>query len=306
MAFMLYRVDWKHFAAIAGRINKTDLLISFLLLALANLVRSFRFYQLDYMGHVMSLWWIMNQIYNFITATLPGGAGEAVTVYMLKRFSNFNILSAFRILLLTRFLDLAGFSALLLITALFMSAATPYREAALWLSGCVFILSVVLSHSKSERLIIRLLHHVPIRGRIMNKIFERLEEVYNASGDRLRGNFFIMTMLQSVLIIFIAALSVHFMLRALGTEFVLIQSLFCFGVYALFQMVPVQGIAGIGTQAAWWTLAITVSGYKASDAIAVGIILHGVFYVLIGILGLAGLLFWIMLKKNQPEAAGTG
>lgn len=301
MALLLSKVDWDHFLSIAKRVDILYFSLSFVLLLGGNYIRAFRFYKIDHTGNKLSHWWIINQIYNFITATLPGGAGEAATAYMIKRFSALNMFSAFRILILSRIMDLAGLSSLLLVTAILTSESTPYRGIALLISGAVFIFSIILSHPKSERFIIRLLQKMPVRINFINRACERLEEVATISEHRFSGTFYCITMLQSVLIIFSAALSVHFMLLSFGTGFMLTQSFYCFGVYALFQVVPVQGIAGIGTQAAWWSLALTIAGYKASDVIAMGIILHGTFYVLITIVALSALLFWLVIRKNNRQ-----
>jgi hypothetical protein len=61
--------------------------------------------------------------------------------------------------------------------------------------------------------------------------------------------------------------------------------------------VPVQGIAGIGTQPAWWALALNAAGYRSPDVIAFGIVLHGTFYVFIGAIGLSALFISLVSRK---------
>jgi uncharacterized protein (TIRG00374 family) len=297
MALLLIKVDWGHFSSIVGRLDRIDFFIAFVIFVLANIVRSLRFHKLDHIGNKLSHWWIINQVYNFMTSTLPGGAGEAATAYLLKRFSAFNMMSAFRILILTRFMDLAGFSLFLFIAAIRIGKTTPYRETAVWISTIVFIISIILTHPKSELFLTRLLRKIPFQGRIIIKICERLEEITEISKNRFNGAYYGITMFQSMLIIAGSTLTVHFVLLSFGTGFTLIQSLYCFGVYAIFQMIPVQGVAGIGTQAAWWALALTIAGYDAPDAIAMGIVLHGTFYLLISSLGIPALLIWLMIRK---------
>ena len=102
------------------------------------------------MDNKLAHWWYISAFYNFFTATLPGGAGEAATGYVLKRFLKFNILSALRILLLSRLMDIFALSALFFVSAIMMSSDTPYREAAIWLSGTLFVISsVTLLRKKS-------------------------------------------------------------------------------------------------------------------------------------------------------------
>ncbi len=299
MSFLLFKVDFDQFSLIANRINGTYCFLALIFLFLYHFVRSYRFQMLDHVGNKLGYWWNVNQVYNIITFTLPGGPGEAVSAYLLKRYSKFNMLSAVRIFLLTRLMDLAGFGALLLCTAILIRSDNPYRQAALWVSVLVLISSIIVTHPKAERLIMRLLQKIPVKGRIMQKIYERLADVTKISEECFSGSVYGVSMFQSLLVAGSLALSTTFMMQALGTEFTLIQGLYCAGIYALFQVVPVHGVAGIGTQTTWWSIALSAAGYKASDAIAMGLVLHGSLYLLNGTLGLCALLFWIVKHKRS-------
>lgn len=299
MAVLLIKVDWEQFSAVVERITFINLLYSFLLLLLANFIRTLRFRKMDHLNDKLSQWWIMNQIYNFMTATLPGGAGEIVTVYLLNKFSSFNILIALRMLLLSRLMDLAGLAIVLCIAAYHMKEITPYRGIVIWVSGAVFLAAIIFTHPKTERMLLKLLEKFSIKGRFMNKVFEKLEELSNVSEEALKNGIFKVVIAQSVLLILFAALSVHFVLVSFGTGFQLVQSFYCFGIYALFQIVPVQGLAGIGTQAAWWSISLKISGYDSPDIIAMGILLHATFYILIAVMGLTGMLIVPIAKKSS-------
>lgn len=299
MAFLLLKVDWDHFTLIADRLNGRDFFLAFLMFILANFVRSLRFKKLDHTGCKLSQWWIVNQIYNLITVTLPGGPGEAAAAYLLKRFLKFNILSAFRIFILTRIMDLAGLSALLLITAFIISKTTLYRDAALFVSGMVFIITVIVAYPKSERYVIRLMQKIPFKGRIMSKVNGKLEEVAKISEERFSAALFGVTMFQSLIMVLCIALSVHFILLSFGAGFTLTQGLYCFGVFGLFQLVPVHGIAGIGTQTAWWSIALSAAGYDAPDAVAIAIVVHATIYLFSAVMGLIAVLF--SLGINNPD-----
>jgi hypothetical protein len=102
-----------------------------------------------------------------------------------------------------------------------------------------------------------------------------------------------------------AVILMHLILRSFGIDFTLSQSAYCFGVYAIFQIVPVQGIAGIGTQAAWFALALNAAGYRADDAIALGFVLHGTFYVFISSLGLFSLFVWFKGRGEKRSNAAS-
>lgn len=296
--FLLLRVDWNHFSLIAGRLDMKHFIAAYCVFLFGNFVRTYRFYKLDHMDKKLTHWWNINAFYNFITATLPGGLGEAATAYVLKRFLNFNILGALRILLLSRMMDIFALSALFFIAATMMSRDTSYRDAAIWLSGALFLLSSVSLLRSSEQFVMRLLLKLPGHSALMKKMYEKLSELIKISEEQRSNNSFRITLLQSVLMWIGGIVLLHLVLRSFGIYFTFIQSAFCFGVYAIFQIVPVQGIAGIGTQAAWYALALNAAGYHDSDAIALGFILHGTFYLFIASMGFFSLLVWLKGRKK--------
>jgi uncharacterized protein (TIRG00374 family) len=296
---LLLRVDWNHFSLIAGRLDIRELIAAYGVFLLGNLVRTFRFYKLDHMNKKLTHWWYISAFYNFITATLPGGSGEAATAYVLKRFSKFNILGALRILLLSRLLDMFALSALFFITSIMMRSGTSYREAAIWLSGVLFLISSVTLLRSSEQLVIRILQKLPGHSTLMKRVSEKLSELIKISEEQRSNNSLGITLFQSVLMWIGAIVLLHLVLRSFGIDFTLIQSAYCFGVYAIFQIIPIQGIAGIGTQAAWFALALNAAGYQTADAIALGFVLHGTFYLFIASMGIFSALFWLKGSKKR-------
>jgi uncharacterized membrane protein YbhN (UPF0104 family) len=295
--FLVSRVDWSHFSIIADRLDMSYLIAAFGVFLFGNLIRTFRFYRLDHLDKKLTHWWNIGVLYNLATTTLPGGSGEAAMAYVLKRYSKFNILSALRILLLSRLMDLFALSALFLIAAIMLSSDTYYREAAIWLSGILFFISSVTLLRSSEQFVMRLLQKLPGNSAFIKKMFEKLSELIIITREQRKKKSFGVTLFQSVIMWGSGFIILHLLLRSFGIDFTLIQSGYCYGVYAVFQSMPVQGIAGIGTQAAWWTLALNATGYDAPDAIALGFILYGIYYGFIAVMGLCSMIFW--LKGRQ-------
>ncbi|MBI5739873.1 MAG: flippase-like domain-containing protein [Nitrospirae bacterium] len=299
MAFLLLKVDWEHFTLIAGRMNIKKLVAAFTVFLLGNLVRAFRFHKLDHTDNKLTHWWYINAFYNFITATLPGGSGEAATAYVLKQFSKFNIIGALRILFLSRLMDIFALSALFFIAAVIMPGNASYREASMWLSGAMFLISSITLLPSSEQFVMRLLQKMPGRGVLITRVREKLSELTKILEEQ-RGNLsFRITLFQSLLMWTGSIVLLHLVLLACGVDFTLFQSAYCFGVYAVFQIIPLQGIAGIGTQAAWFSLALSAAGYRAGDAIALGLVLHGIFYLFIASMGIFSLLAWLKGRRKE-------
>lgn len=295
-AFLLSRIEWKQFPLIANRLDLKYLIAACSLFILANLVRAFRFYKLDHTDKKLAHWWNINAFYNFITATLPGGAGEAATIYVLKRSSKLNMLGAFRILLLSRVMDLFALSLLFFISAMLITSITPYRATAIWLSGILFLISSSALLRTSERFIINLIQRLPARSAFIQKISEKLSELMKIAEEQRSKKIFRVALFQSVLMMAVGIVSVHLLLRSFGIHFTPMQSAYCYGIYMIFQIVPLQGFAGIGTQAAWWALALKAAGYSSPDTIVLGILLHGTFYLFIAILGVTALIAWLIRR----------
>ncbi len=296
---LLWRIEWTHFSLIAGRLDIKYLIAAYGVFLAGNLVRTFRFIRLDHTNKKLLYWWNVNAFYNFITATLPGGLGEAATAHVLKRFSEFNILGAFRILLICRFMDLLALSALFFLASVCISIVTPYREAAIWLSIILFLVASIALIPASENIILRLLLRFPRNNIYIQKISEKLNDLLEIAKERRGASFYAITLIQSVIEKMAGVAVLHMLLQSFGIYFSPVQSVYSYGVYMVFQIIPVQGIAGIGTQAAWWTLALNAAGYKAPDAIASGFILYGTFYLFIALMGLFSLLLWFKGREKR-------
>jgi uncharacterized protein (TIRG00374 family) len=295
--FLLLRIDWNHFSVIAGRLDIKYLIAAYCMFLFGNLIRTFRFIQLDHTDKKLSHWWNINAFYNFITSTLPGGTGEAATAYVLKRFSKFNILGALRILLLSRLMDMFALSALFFIAAIMMHSDTSYREAAIWLSGTLFLISSITLLRSCEQFVMRLLQKLSGHSTLIKRVCEKLSELLIISEEQRSNNSYTIVLFQSVMMMIAGITSIHLALRAFGVDFTFIQSLYCYGIYAVFQIIPVQGIAGLGTQAAWWALALNAAGYKSSDVIAMGFVLYGIFYFIVTVIGLFSMSFCLNKKR---------
>jgi uncharacterized protein (TIRG00374 family) len=297
-AVLLYGVDWTHFPSIAERIRINHLIAAFGTLLLANIIRSWRFYALDHFtDKKYSAWLVINKIYNFLTATLPGGVGEAATAYIMKRYSLFDMFSAFRILLLSRVMDLVAISALLLFSAICVDDVGRYNEMLLWLSGILLLVSMATVLPATERYVLELVRNLPGRNRVMQKAREKMKELSEISETHGEKKVLVLTLTQSVLVITGTAVSLYFILISFGSGLTIIQTFYCFAVYAVLQMIPLQGIAGVGTQPARWVVALNLAGYESNDVVALSLVVHGTLYAFITIMGMSALLIWLVSRK---------
>jgi hypothetical protein len=299
MVILLMKVDWEHFLQIAERLKKKYILSSFCMFSFGNFVRTLRFRKLDHTRNRVLRWWNINALYNVVTATLPGGAGDATTAYILKRSSMFDILGAFRILLLSRLQDLFAISSLFFVSACFIGGGVSYRNTAVWISGVMSLVSLIAFLPPGEQFVLNLLKRIPGQNKWIRKAYEKLTELLIISEEQRSGKSTSVILFQSIVMATSGILSVHLLLKSMGVDFSYVQSAYCYGAYMIFKIIPVQGIAGIGTQAAWWTLSLKIAGFHDANAIAVGFVLYGVFYLFIAFWGLVSLLFWLKGKEKK-------
>ena len=293
LSFLSRIIEWDNFEKIFSRVDSTQFFIGFVFLVLANLVRTIRFRVMDEHGHSLGRWWFMNQNYNLMTATLPGGVGEVATAWILKRYCSFPFLHAVRILFITRIMDLLFFSLLMLLAVLQLGHTILFYEAAITVAVALMGVSGLALIPPLERLVLRFIYRcLPGNSGLVGKIREKLQSLVRASSTLHYLKNLAGALGLSALVIVAAALSAHYVLLSLGTGFSWQQSFYCFTIYALFQLVPIQGIAGIGTQAAWWALSLRVAGYNGTDYGEMGFFLHGSFYLFIAIMALTGITGW--------------
>ncbi|MEW6601562.1 MAG: lysylphosphatidylglycerol synthase domain-containing protein, partial [Nitrospirota bacterium] len=230
---LLSRVEWDQFSKITGRLDMTGLVIAFTVFMFSNYIRAIRFNQLDHTEKRVVHWWNITAFYNVVTATLPGGAGEAATAYVIKRFSDFNLLTSLRILLLSRLMDLFAMSLLFFVSALCISDGTPYREAGIWIAGTLFLLSSLAFLRLTEEVILKLIRRLPGMDSFKEKVYEKLLSLIEVSEEQRKNNTFKVTLLYSVVMMTVGSVSIHLLLRAFGIDFNLLQSVYCYGIYMI-------------------------------------------------------------------------
>jgi uncharacterized protein (TIRG00374 family) len=294
--------DWQQLLHILRHVSIDYLLAAFFVLFVANVVRAIRFRLLDHTRQRLLFWWLVNQVYNLMTATLPGGAGEAATVLVLKRLSSYSLPGGIRVLLVTRLMDLAWFCVMLLLSLLFVSSVVTYVTPVVVLAGALLALTIILLLPVTEQYVLRFSKRLlPSSFRVSEKIRDSLENLHHIARQQREEGRHAKAMGQSAVVVFGSALSAHLTFLAFGVDFTWSQTLYCYGVYALFQLVPVQGIAGIGTQAAWWALALNAAGHLSDDYTALGILLYGTFFLFIALMGFTAWVVFLYLSAKKSQ-----
>ncbi len=269
-----------------GAMPPTALLWALLALAVAGVPRALRLRMLLPGKLALPDAYSFNQAYNVITATIPSGLGEAASAWLMRRALAVPLHLGLVALLVTRVLDLIVLLALFLLVV--ACGLVPLGDGGGAVTGAAAALlaglaAAALVHvagrdhvaGRLESFVRRLTPGVALR-RGVRRALGLGAEALRMMPDGRRGLVLLAltTVMQGLALLALLAL-----LDGAGLRFDLAATLACFVIYVLLRMLPLQGIAGIGTTAAWWAIALTMLGVPAHEAATVGAVLYVAFYV---------------------------
>lgn len=256
-------------------------------LALAGVVRALRLRILLARPLGLGETYAFNQIYNVVTATVPAGVGEAASAWLLRRALHVPLHAGLVALFVGRFLDLLVLLALFL--GVLAAGVVPVEASGglILLAAAMLgaLLALGLAHLASRGRLARVLerwslthpgHAAPwlLLRRLAGLLAESLRMVPAGRRAAIVVLLTLATQLPSL-----AAL--HTLLDGARQPLPYTAAIVCFVIYLLLRMLPLQGIAGIGTTAAWWAIALTMLGVPGSEATVVGAVLYVAFYVVL-------------------------
>ena len=243
--------------------------------------------------------------HNLAAYVLPAKTGEATLVLYLKRFSAVPAASGAASLLVSRLLDLAVLSGGMGLACLSVASVdgAPLPAAIRGLGGVLLVAAAgfALLLARGDRLAARALgvlggNEDSSRGRrALAGVAPRLGEALRAART---GHAFALAAALSVPLWLGVFLFYAVLARALGLpeETTLTQASFGSGLAVLANLLPINGLAGFGTQEAGWVVGFHALGVPREVALSSGFGAHVVQLVdvvLFGILGHVALAFLV-------------
>lgn len=227
-----------------------------------------------------------NQVYNAMTATIPSGLGEAASAWLMRRSLAVPLHLGLVALLVARFLDLIVLLALFLLVV--VCGLVPLGDggravvsAAAALLGSLIAVAVVYVVGRGrvtswmESAARAITSDAPLR-RGARRVLSLAAEASRLIPD---GRCALLLLGLTAVMQVLALFALLALLDGAGVRFNLAATLACFVIYVLLRMLPLQGIAGIGTTAAWWAIALSILGVPAHEAATVGAVLYVAFYM---------------------------
>jgi len=228
-----------------------------------------------------------NQIYNVVSATVPTGLGEAASAWVMRRALKVPLHLGLVALFAGRFLDLVVLLCLFLGVVLGGTAPVASGDGIVAAASglCVALLAVAVLHVASRGRLAPSLHAWAAARRsrhgawgivgtgtaLLAESLSLLPEGRKAAG--------VVVLTVATQLLSLAAL--HALLAGAQVALGYASAIVCFVIYILLRMLPLQGIAGIGTTAAWWAIALSMLGVEPTEAAAVGSVLYVAFYALL-------------------------
>lgn len=311
------RIHLSDLAALLKQVNPAWLGVGVLTLGVANFARAARFHLLDGQQHTLSRWWVTTQVYNLATSTLPGGLGELVTAVLFRRVSVGGWAGAFRLLIVARLLDLVTLLGLFVaaMCALGLAWATPTGWVSCSVAIVLGLVALALLVPRTQLLALRtllrlapMLSRLPLasqRQQLVAKAQSTLETLITATGSTSRRAWLGIAA-WSVVMGVVSASIVTVLLHGFGESLGLVASCACYGLYVLLQLVPLQGIAGVGTQSARWAVALALVGVGLQAATVDSVALYLCLYAIIVLwAACAGVVAGVQRWSARPETAGS-
>lgn len=307
------------FAALLGRETSTSeivarlravplgaLLWALLALAAAGVARALRLQALLPQRLALVDAYAFMQVYNVVTATVPTGLGEAASAWLMRRALNVPLHLGLVALFVGRFLDLLVLLGLFLGVVLggFVPLGEGRGPVIAAAAGLLALLAAVaLVHSigrdrvaaRLEALARGIVPDVGARRTVRRGLLLACESLrLLPQGGRALRLLFLTLVMQLV-----SLGALHALLGGAGLPVGFATALVCFVIYVLLRMLPFQGIAGIGTTAAWWAIALSMLGVPTREAATLGAVLYVAFYVLLVVLCVLCLPI-LLVRRQDP------
>ncbi|MBI1815961.1 MAG: flippase-like domain-containing protein [Deltaproteobacteria bacterium] len=249
----------------------------------------------------------INQIYNLGTAVIPTGLGEVFGVWFLGRRLAVPVGSAAAVLLIGRVLDITILLVMFLAAFVAGAVAVGSAQRALVAIALVAIGIVALAVTFRSHLAARA--RVLLRGwkqaanapaPLRNAVAAVLHIFDDFAAVALAPQSWLLLVITTAASQFANLQSLRVLLAGVDRPTDFSGALAIFVVYLLLRVLPVQGLAGVGTHATWWALALVVVGVGRNESLPIGAVLYLAYMVLLVLLCATGApLLWLGARTHR-------
>lgn len=287
--WLLERISFSLLVRYWGRLTLSAYVVGLLLTGGFVVLRGIRLHHLMPASRLIGMVGVA-AAYSLSCMVAPGGLGELSLPLLLKRFQ-VRLGDSMGLLMLTRLSDLCGSVMLMAVTFPFI----PIDEAVLASIGWIklplmvvlLLLILVIGLLLSKRLQSRVLGWLGnSRTNMVKRIAGELSLAFAVLNELPRKNV-LMLVTDTVLLKGTMVVFYYFIGLVLAVHVSLAQAAFAMGLMSLLLAFPIQGVAGLGSEDAWWALSLRIVGLAEPVAIVTGITFHLINLLFIAVLGIA-------------------
>ncbi|MBD3164410.1 flippase-like domain-containing protein [Candidatus Woesearchaeota archaeon] len=292
-------------------IDINDIILSLKKLALPAIIGSGLFYTLSYIFRAVRFKILLQKklsskilftvvcLHNFFNNILPARTGEISYVYLLKR-RKIETSRGISSLFIARILDVLFILVLLLsaVPFLYKRLSMPATVLIIFILVLLILTPFLLLEFKTGfiKIVKKILLALKLKKKTSEKLIGKTEEMIESLRVIKSKKIFIKTFISTILIIGSQYGFYYLILHGLGIELSAFSMVLALGVVMLAGILPVQGIAGIGTYEGAWALSLIFLGIAKETAIVAGFVIHIMQVLFLVLLGLFG--FLISLKQK--------
>lgn len=295
LALLFTQVQLVDVISTIENINLAFLLIGFILYTCSYIFRAWRFHIL--LNKEVSIKDLFNIgcVHNMMNSLLPVRTGELSYIYLLKKINSRTTGEGIASLLVARIFDFIAITLLFFISFIFAQELLTELVHIIWillifLLSMVFLLLMVIYSREPVRLLKIILKITWLDKFSVSNYVLKIFEEGNKSIEKIHTkNLFIQVLSLSIIVWFLNDLIVFFLLKGMDINLPL-QIVVLGATFSLLSMIiPIQGIAGFGTQEGFWVFAFAPLGLPLDKAISTGFVFHIVIIMYFLILGAVGI-----------------
>jgi hypothetical protein len=281
--------------ATLGKLPLLSLVLGFLLYVLVQVLRAVRSWFLLRGAVPLGKLITITCVHNSLVNVLPARTGELSYIYLVKRTGKANTGTGVGTLALARFFDLLVVVAFFYIALLLVDVPTAILSARVPVLIIVGVLMALLAFA-----ILFSKQAVTLGQRVLNalglskmKFFQwciaKADETFH-SLHVVKSWKPVVGALACTLGVWISLFTVNYLIFVgIGVTDSVAVVVVASAIAALLSTIPVQGLVGLGTIEAYWTIGLTAVGVPSAVAVSAGFAQHLVALLYIFILGMYGI-----------------
>jgi uncharacterized protein (TIRG00374 family) len=319
LAILLYKISPGQIIVALKQTSFPAVAMSAFLYGSANVMRSLRFKIISASENVGAVnFFFVTCVYNLFTGLMPIGTGELSYPYLLKRYYHLSFSENVSTVLLARALDFVVIFSFFLasLIALQRVLLPNWGQIVLPGLGLIFLLLILLfAYSGARGFLVALLDDVvrkahAKRFKHVNAVLQAFQSLSRALERDVSPTALVWSMLLTSLVWTTTYALLHLLFLGMGHRLNFWQVVFSSSLVIVAMILPLQGIAGFGTQEAGWAAGLIILGFGREQAITMGFGVHVILFIfllLLGGIGLGGLLLGRpgRICPLEPIAADT-